>query len=159
MQFSLICNLYPVHRSFEDVNVAMTSANAEIIARPYMQDPSAPDPLGPRPRGNTTAPRDELDDLFNYDVELVDALQNVNDNNDPSARQHARRRDNELEVGLGLGIDEEVKVRKPRAPIAKLDEERLLSANGIPKLRRITKDRLKFRGKGHEVGLNFLGSS
>ena len=28
---------------------------------------------------------------------------------------------------------------------------RLLSANGIPKLRRITKDRLKFKGKGHEV--------
>ena len=29
--------------------------------------------------------------------------------------------------------------------------DRLLSANGIPKLRRITKDRLKFKGKGHEV--------
>ncbi|KAB8339035.1 hypothetical protein FH972_021971 [Carpinus fangiana] len=50
----------------------------------------------------------------------------------------------------GLGIDEEVKVRKARAPTAKLDEERLLSVKGIPKLRKITKERLKFKGKGHE---------
>ena len=28
----------------------------------------------------------------------------------------------------------------------------LLSQNGIPKLRRVAKDRLKFKGKGHEVG-------
>jgi len=136
----------------------MTSANADFTARPYMQDPSAADLSGPRPRGHATATRDELDDLFNYDAEIGDALQNVNGHNDASARQDARRRHNELDAGLGLGIDEEIKVRKPRAPIAKLDEERLLSANGIPKLRRITKDRLKFRGKGHEVGLYFHSS-
>jgi hypothetical protein len=28
---------------------------------------------------------------------------------------------------------------------------RLLSQAGIPKLRRITKERLRFKGKGHEV--------
>ena len=32
-----------------------------------------------------------------------------------------------------------------------IDGRRLLSAAGIPKLRRISKDRLKFKGKGHEV--------
>jgi replication fork protection complex subunit Csm3/Swi3 len=51
----------------------------------------------------------------------------------------------------GLGIDEEIKVVKKRQPIPKLDDERLLSDLGIPKLRRISKDRLKFKGKGHEV--------
>lgn len=51
----------------------------------------------------------------------------------------------------GLGIDEEIKVVKKREPIPKLDDDRLLSDPGIPKLRRISKDRLKFKGKGHEV--------
>ncbi|KAL9106656.1 MAG: hypothetical protein Q9187_008532 [Circinaria calcarea] len=52
--------------------------------------------------------------------------------------------------GADLGIDSEVQVVKKRKPIAKLDENRLLSQAGIPKLRRITKERLKFKGKGHE---------
>ncbi|KAI1325690.1 Swi3-domain-containing protein [Xylariaceae sp. FL0255] len=49
-----------------------------------------------------------------------------------------------------LGIDEAVSVaKKARVPRVKLDETRLLSENGIPKLR--TKARsLKFKGKGHE---------
>ena len=71
-----------------------------------------------------------------------------------------------------LGIDEEVQVKKSvRQPVPKLDEDRyvfsaaikwiavwdstesssILSAKGIPKLRKISKDRLKFKGKGHEV--------
>lgn len=52
----------------------------------------------------------------------------------------------------GLGLDEEVEVtKKPRAPRVKLDETRLLSDAGIKKLRRTAKDKLKFKGKGHEV--------
>jgi replication fork protection complex subunit Csm3/Swi3 len=47
-------------------------------------------------------------------------------------------------------IDEEITVKKKRKPIAKLDESRLLSENGITKLRKISKTRLKLRGKGHE---------
>lgn len=31
-------------------------------------------------------------------------------------------------------------------------EQSLLSAAGIPKLRRISKDKLRFNGKGNEVG-------
>ena len=51
----------------------------------------------------------------------------------------------------GLGIDEEVAVaKKVRAPAVKLDETRLLSEKGIPRLRRKARD-LKFKGKGHEV--------
>ncbi|KAI8627102.1 Swi3-domain-containing protein [Xylariaceae sp. FL1651] len=50
----------------------------------------------------------------------------------------------------GLGIDEEVSVsKKPRVPRVKLDETRLLSENGIPRLRSKAQ-KLKFRGKGHE---------
>jgi replication fork protection complex subunit Csm3/Swi3 len=50
-----------------------------------------------------------------------------------------------------LGIDEEVSVAKRvRVPNVKLDEDRLLSANGIPKLRSRAGSKLKLKGKGHE---------
>ncbi|KAI0476322.1 DSHCT domain-containing protein [Xylariaceae sp. FL0804] len=49
-----------------------------------------------------------------------------------------------------LGISEEVKIaKKPRVPRVKLDEARLLSEKGIPRLRRKA-GQLKFKGKGHE---------
>ena len=47
-------------------------------------------------------------------------------------------------------IDEEIQVKKKRKPNPKLDEARLLSHNGVPKLRRLAKSKLKFRGKGYE---------
>lgn len=89
-------------------------------------------------------PVDDLDDsLFDYDV--GDVFRDVDTNMDvPAARA------DEKENGAGLGIDEEIKVTKKRAPVPKLDENRLLSPAGIPKLRRIAKERLKFKGKGHE---------
>jgi len=54
-------------------------------------------------------------------------------------------------AGDGLGIDEEIIITKKRIPIPKLDDNRLLSDPGIPRLRKISKDRLRFKGKGHEV--------
>ncbi|KAH6628785.1 chromosome segregation in meiosis protein 3 [Chaetomium tenue] len=49
-----------------------------------------------------------------------------------------------------LGIDKELDLKKkPRAPRVKLDETRLLSDKGIPKLRKMA-PRLKLKGKGHE---------
>lgn len=51
----------------------------------------------------------------------------------------------------GLGIDEEIVVTKKRIPIPKLDDVRLRSEPGIPRLRKISKERLRFKGKGHEV--------
>ncbi|KAK4124746.1 Swi3-domain-containing protein [Parathielavia appendiculata] len=61
-----------------------------------------------------------------------------NDNNDGSKKKDV------------LGIEKELDLkRKPRAPRVKLDETRLLSDKGIPKLRK-TAQRLKFKGKGHE---------
>ena len=55
----------------------------------------------------------------------------------------------------GLGLDEEVKITKKRIPNPKLDEQRLLSEPGIPKLRALARSgkiakKLDFKGKGHE---------
>ncbi|KAL2015536.1 hypothetical protein VTK56DRAFT_5247 [Thermocarpiscus australiensis] len=49
-----------------------------------------------------------------------------------------------------LGLDQQLDLkRRARAPRVKLDEARLLSDKGIPKLRK-TAPKLKFKGKGHE---------
>ena len=111
-------------------------------------------------------PADDLDDLFDYDV--GDVFRDVDTNMDiPAMRKPLEKADGKENVA-DLGIDEEVKVTKKRAPVPKLDENRsapwmsnegleclfehrLLSQAGIPKLRRITKERLNFKGKGHEV--------
>lgn len=101
----------------------MASADVDITARPFDQDPSAPDPHGPRPGGNAAPPtRDDLDDLFNYDANIGDTFQDVEGNEDAAAT-NARRRDT-ARADADLGIDEEIKIKKPRRPIAKLDEER-----------------------------------
>lgn len=64
---------------------------------------------------------------------------------EPSHRKPTTNNDND-----DLGINEEVSITRTRAPAIKLDETRLLSHNGIPKLRRRAAN-LKFKGKGHEV--------
>lgn len=94
-------------------------------------------------------PVDDLDDsLFNYDV--GDVFRDVDTNMDVPAVQKPAARVDGKDNGAGLGIDQEIKVTKKRALVPKLDENRLLSPAGIPKLRRVAKKRLKFNGKGHE---------
>ncbi|KAI9833695.1 MAG: chromosome segregation in meiosis- protein [Phylliscum demangeonii] len=96
---------------------------------------------------------DDLDELFHDSdhVNVADAFQEVNTDMGPvhtaadgGAGAMTRKR-----AGDDLGIDETIKVRKARVTV-RLDEERLLSEPGIPKLRRIAKERLRFKGKGHE---------
>ncbi|KAH0370195.1 Swi3-domain-containing protein, partial [Aureobasidium melanogenum] len=97
-------------------------------------------PSGVRP---TVEPDDDLDDIFNYDAGINATFNQQQDdanNNDTVQDQH----------DVPVNIDEEVKVTKKRKPVAKLDEERLLSQQGIPKLRKIAKDRIQIKGKGHE---------
>lgn len=53
-----------------------------------------------------------------------------------------------------LGVEEEIKVERKRRPIPKLDVSRMVSAAGVPRLQKISKERLKFKGKGHEVRPN-----
>ncbi|KAE8374323.1 replication fork protection component Swi3-domain-containing protein [Aspergillus bertholletiae] len=86
-------------------------------------------------------------DLFDYDVGLDEILQRA-----PSASNVNPPRPPTVpgDSGLSLGLDEEVKVTRKRLPVAKLDEARLLSQTGIPRLRRTAKQNLKFKGKGHE---------
>ncbi|AEO64918.1 2649a89d-aa88-4129-9c18-f99901bdcb14 [Thermothielavioides terrestris] len=58
-------------------------------------------------------------------------------------KENAKKRD-------VLGIETQLDLkRKPRAPRVKLDETRLLSDKGIPRLRRMA-PKLKLKGKGHE---------
>ncbi|KAF2232518.1 Swi3-domain-containing protein [Viridothelium virens] len=94
--------------------------------------------------------RDDLDDLFNHDASLDDVFKDTNDGSNAATDGPPESRRRAADGGADLGIDEEIKITKRRQPIAKLDEARLLSNAGIPKLRKITKERLKFRGKGHE---------
>ena len=65
---------------------------------------------------------DDLDELFNYDVDN-DLLRETDTNMDVAPKQSttSREKDGILD---GLGLDEEIKVTKKRAPIAKLDENR-----------------------------------
>ncbi|CAO1598576.1 chromosome segregation in meiosis-related protein [Xanthoria calcicola] len=104
------------------------------------------------PVGPSTAPEpvaEEMDDIFDYTVDQ-DVFRDVDVNMDaPSERQAAHLKPKDGRDVLGL--DEEVKVTRKRQPVARLDEERLLSQAGIPKLRRIAKERFHFKGKGHEV--------
>lgn len=102
-----------------------------------------PSAIDPNPRAASAAPVD-VDNLFNYDDAVEDFLKDLpldkeNTNNTTTAAQEPMK-----------DIDEEITVKKKRKPNPKLDEARLLSDAGIPRLRKITKSRLKFRGKGHE---------
>ncbi|EME77418.1 uncharacterized protein MYCFIDRAFT_83337 [Pseudocercospora fijiensis CIRAD86] len=100
-----------------------------------------PSAVSPNPRAGP-AQSDDRDRLLEYDAAVEDFLNDIpirgNEQN-PNATEE-RPRDE----------DQEVQVKKKRQPIPKLDENRLLSEAGIPKLRKITKSRVKFRGKGHE---------
>ena len=73
-------------------------------------------------RNALPAQADDLDDLFDYDVS--DVFRDVNTNMDIPTSDKTMARTAGKENGAGLGIDEEVKVTKKRAPVAKLDENR-----------------------------------
>ncbi|CDM26709.1 hypothetical protein DTO013E5_7083 [Penicillium roqueforti] len=88
---------------------------------------------------------DDLNDLFDYDIGLDEIIP---DNNAPNT--NSTKASGIGDSALGLGLDEEVKVAKKRQPVAKLDEGRLLSQPGIPKLRHTARQKLKFKGKGYE---------
>ncbi|OTA58818.1 Swi3-domain-containing protein [Hypoxylon sp. EC38] len=82
--------------------------------------------------------------IDNYDVDDDPFAESGNEA--PTKQTQSKKRKDATD----LGIDEAVAVKKKaRAPIVKLDESRLLSEKGIPRLRRKARD-LKFKGKGHE---------
>ena len=73
---------------------------------------------------NPPVPADDLDDLFDYDVP-ADIFQDVDTNMEvPKRPAKAPLGDVSRENGGGLGLDEEIKVTKKKAPVAKLDEDK-----------------------------------
>ncbi|EXJ90419.1 hypothetical protein A1O1_03520 [Capronia coronata CBS 617.96] len=103
-----------------------------------------------------------VDGLFNFDsTDDEDPFKDKqtrkarDDNTTLNPRPAKRKAGEDGGFGADLGLDEEVKITKKRKPIAKLDEARLLSANGIPKLRALALSgkfakKLHLKGKGHE---------
>ncbi|KAH6688955.1 replication fork protection component Swi3 [Plectosphaerella plurivora] len=88
-------------------------------------------------------PYDDLDD-FNLEGLEDDPFRSPSPQPDKGKDTSKKRKTD------GLGIDEEVDVNKrARVPRVKLDESRLLSEDGIPKLR-ARAGKLKLKGKGHE---------
>lgn len=110
-------------------------------------------PTSPPP--NDIPDDDELDAILNGTLDGQDIfdLSNLEPQPQTQAQSQPAGRGGE-DTDLGLGLDTEIKVQKKRAPIPKLDDNLLLSPAGIPKLRRIAKERVKFKGKGHEVSQN-----
>ncbi|KAF4779427.1 chromosome segregation in meiosis protein 3 [Colletotrichum scovillei] len=90
-----------------------------------------------------TVPEYDDLDVYNVDDDFDDPFKSP----PPEAKDGSTNKRKQAEA---LGLDEEVEVAKRvRVPRVKLDEARLLSDNGIPKLRKRAGN-LKFKGKGHE---------
>lgn len=73
------------------------------------------------PDAHNVASPAQFDDLFDYDVDLDGILQDASARSNTNPPQAAPGPD---APGLGLGLDDEVKVTKTRKPVAKLDENR-----------------------------------
>ncbi|RVD85246.1 uncharacterized protein DFL_003572 [Arthrobotrys flagrans] len=89
---------------------------------------------------------DELDELFNYDIDKINTTFDANKASDD--QQGSKGKGN---AGTeDLGVDEEIKIRT-RKPKVKLTEDRLLGPDGIPYLQEHAAKKIKFKGKGHEI--------
>ncbi|KAK3986350.1 replication fork protection component Swi3-domain-containing protein [Cladorrhinum sp. PSN332] len=94
----------------------------------------------------TTTSREEdylkdWDELFPSSPEPAQKNDKTADKDDNSKK---RKKDDVL------GLETEVDKKKQRVPRVKLDDARLLSDKGIPKLRKMAQTKLKLKGKGHE---------
>ena len=82
-------------------------------------------------RNNPPVPTDDLDGLFDYSVP-ADIFQDVDTNlGAPKRPAKVPLGDAGKENTGGLGLDEEIKVTKKRAPIPKLDEQRLSDIDAL----------------------------
>ena len=71
-------------------------------------------------------PADDIDDLFDYDVNMDEVLRDVDPIMDAAAAPRPPAKASGKENTTGLGIDEEIKVVKQRKPVPKLDEGRFV---------------------------------
>ena len=72
----------------------------------------------------TTSSGDNIDDLFDYDVDMNDVFREIDTNLDAPSKKSPSRKAEGKENGAGLGIDEEIRITKKRRPVVKLDESR-----------------------------------
>ena len=97
---------------------------------------------------------DDLDALFEVDHDMDDMFSAIrrekeadasNSNKTDTVPYQSRKK-------ADAASDDEIKItKKKRAPIAKLDDTRLLSEKGIPTLQKLSRTQFKkFKGKGHE---------
>lgn len=70
--------------------------------------------------------KDDLDDLFNYHVD-ENIYKDVDTNMDVVPKSIQAAAMNKEAADNGLGLEQEVKVRKARQPVPKLDETRYFS--------------------------------
>jgi len=91
-----------------------------------------PSAAAPNPRAG---PADEIDDLFNYDAGLDETFNNSNQQ--PDTQTNHRGQASAHENANEQDHDQEVKVRKKRAPVAKLDED--LYVCFVPLIARLTR--------------------
>ncbi|KAF3310686.1 chromosome segregation in meiosis- protein [Orbilia oligospora] len=89
---------------------------------------------------------DEFGELFNYDIDKIDTTFDVN----RAADDQQTSKGKGAAANEDLGVDEEIKIRT-RKPKVKLTEDRLLGPDGIPYLREHAAQKIKFKGKGHEI--------
>ena len=80
-------------------------------------------------RNGPPVPADDLDDLFDYDI--GDVFRDVDTNMNAPAREKPAVNADGKDIGARLGIDEEIKVVKRRAPIPKLDENRSITWDAL----------------------------
>ena len=70
-------------------------------------------------------PRDDLDDLYNYNVDNADdVFRDFNANLDAPVHNEQSETTRARNTGTDLGIDNEVQIVKQRKPVAKLDENK-----------------------------------
>ncbi|KAI9782588.1 MAG: chromosome segregation in meiosis- protein [Geoglossum umbratile] len=134
----------------------MATKEANPFLGSYLNGDSSPEPEARTRNAAAAQPvGDGLDDLFDYDPGIDDIFLDVDTNMDASTTAANGRGTQPTgrkggSTATALGIDEEVQITRKKRINVKLDEKRLLSQAGIPKLRRIAKQRLHFKGKGHE---------
>jgi replication fork protection complex subunit Csm3/Swi3 len=85
---------------------------------------SSPATSRPLPTEGPTAGGDELDDLFNYDVDDINDPFSENYVM-PESKERAKEAAAKAKTDADLGIDKKLEItRQPRAPRVKLDEDR-----------------------------------
>ena len=102
-----------------------------------------------------------VDDILDYNFSDDDdpfadkPLRQTRDDKPTLSPRAAKRKFDDDKENFGLGLNKEVKITKKRKPVVKLDEARLLTQPGIPRLRTLARSgkvakKLGFKGKGHE---------